>query len=426
VTGMSETDVLLADEAESAVLGSLLIDPTLIASLGSLTASDFYRPANATIFKAVRKAVETGGRVDALVILEVLRADGDLQRVGGAPYLHTLQASVPTVANASFYARVVSRAATRRTLLEQATKLRQVCLSPDLDDALEMAAQISVSVGAIADETPGQSGDFLHDLYELGAFASSDVAPHNWVIPGLLEHMDRVIVVASEGAGKSTWMRSVATMLGQGIHPLNPMLRIPPKRTLIVDLENPTSLIRRASRRLVSVAEASGGWTSDQVWLWSRPGGVNIRKAADAALLDRLIGHVRPALLCLGPLYKASLGGSDRGEQVAAETTAALDRIRERHGCAMWLEHHAPMAQNGTRTLRPIDSGLWSRWPEFGITLERDGENHPNQFRLGRFRRDREQRCWPDTLAWGPEWPFEFGWDQGMPGALHDGRWSAA
>jgi replicative DNA helicase len=143
-------------------------------------------------------------------------------------------------------------------------------------------------------------------------------------------------------------------------------------------------------------------------------------------LLDRLIGHVRPALLCLGPLYKASLSGSDRGEQVAAETTAALDRIRERHGCAMWLEHHAPMAQNGSRTLRPIDSGLWSRWPEFGITLERDGENHPNQFRLGRFRRDREPRCWPDTLAWGPEWPFEFGWDQGMPGGLHDGVWAVA
>jgi replicative DNA helicase len=274
---MSETDVLQADEAESAVLGSLLIDPTLLPSLGSLSATDFYRPANATIFKAIREAVEAGGRVDQLVILDRLRTSGDLTRVGGAPYLHELQASVPTVGNVGFYARLVTQAATRRTLLEQATRLRQACLSPDLDDALAMAAQISVSVGALADESPAHSTDFMHDLYELGAFSDSVVEPHNWVIPGLLEYMDRVIVVASEGAGKSTWMRSAAVMLGQGIHPLNPRLRIPPKRTLIVDLENPTSLIRRASRRLVSVAEASGGWTSDQVWLWSRPGGVNIR-----------------------------------------------------------------------------------------------------------------------------------------------------
>jgi replicative DNA helicase len=299
-------------------------------------------------------------------------------------------------------------------------------MSPDLDDALDHAAQISLSLNMLTDQTQTHGGEYLHDLHELGSFSKEATQSYNWVIPGLLEHMDRVIVVASEGAGKSTWMRSVAAMVGQGVHPLNPMLRIPPKRTLIVDLENPTSLIRRASRRLVSVAEASGGWADDQVYLWSRPGGINIRKAADAALLDRLVGHVRPDLLCLGPLYKASLGGSDRGEQVAAEVTAALDKIRERHGCAMWLEHHAPMAQNGARTLRPIDSGLWSRWPEFGITLERDGEQHHNQFRLGRFRADRAPRCWPDTMAWGPHWPFEFAWDAGMPGGLHDGVWAEA
>ncbi len=416
-------EALQADEAERAVLGALLIDATLMDSLGGITVADFYRPAHATIFAAIREALDSGDRVDQLVILDVLRSHGDVTRIGGAPYLMTLEQSVPTVGNAGFYARVVRQTATRRTLLDYAVKLRQACLSPEMDDALDRAAEIAVAIGATADGMPVGDFDPLTDLVELGAFVAEASDPHDWVIPGWLERMDRVIVVASEGAGKTTWSRQVATMLGQGLHPLNPNLRIPPKRTLIVDLENPPALIRRKSRHLVSVAAASGGWVDDQVWLWSRPGGVNLRKAADCALLDRVVSHVRPALVCLGPLYKAALGGGDRGEQVAGETAAALDRLREKHRCALWLEHHAPMSQNGTRTLRPVESGLWSRWPEFGITLERDGDLR-NTFRLGRFRQDRDERCWPDALSWGHEWPFEPSWDQGMPGGLFDGDWS--
>ena len=259
----------------------------------------------------------------------------------------------------------------------------------------------------------------------MGAFVNTPSPAHDWVIPGLLERMDRVVVVASEGAGKSTWARMVAVMLGQGIHPLNPALRIPPKRTLIVDLENPPALVRRKARGLVNTTENyGGGWNADNVWLWSRPGGVNLRKPADCALLDRVVAHVRPALISLGPLYKAAIEGGDRGEQVASETAAALDRIRERHRCALWLEHHAPMEQNGSRNLRPVGSGVWSRWPEFGISLARDRDYGPHSYRLDRFRGDRDERCWPDHLSWGQQWPFEASWQQGMPRELFDGLWN--
>ena len=168
---------------------------------------------------------------------------------------------------------------------------------------------------------------------------------------------------------------------------------------------------------------ATGGWASDRCYLWSRPGGVNLRKKADQALLDRIVGHVRPSLICLGPLYKAAIGGGDRGEQTASETTAALDVIRSRYGCALWLEHHAPMSQNGHRDLRPVESGVWSRWPEFGISLRRDGESG-RRFKVERFRGDRDERCWPDYLQWGGKWPFEAVWAEGMPGGLHDGKWT--
>jgi replicative DNA helicase len=420
-------DALRADDAERAVLGGLLLDPSLLPSIGDLTANDFHLPAHASIFAAIREALDEHGKADQLVVMETLRARGDLSRVGGAPYLHTCTTAIPTVANTGYYARFVKQAATRRQISDLALRLRQASLAADFDDALDHAIQLSFTLSAIADTT-GEAEDFLHDLHELGEFAdAARDLPRRWVIPGLLAPMERVIVVASEGAGKSTWARSVAVMLGQGIHPLNPLIRIPPKRTLIVDLENPTDLLRMESRPLVDAARASGGWTSEQVYLWSRPGGVNLRKPADQALLDRLVAHVRPALICLGPLYKATMGGSDRGEQVAAETAAALDKIRAKHGCALWLEAHAPMEQQGDRKLRPIDSGLWSRWPEFGIALRRDGNKGSRTFRLERFRGDRARnRCWPDELSWGTKWPFEAKWDDGMPGAVHDGQWEVA
>jgi replicative DNA helicase len=420
--------ILRADDAERAVIGGLLLDPSLLPSLGDLTAGDFYLPAHAVIFATIREVVDEHGKADQLVVMEALRARGDLGRVGGAPYLHTCTSAIPTVANTGYYARFVKQAAMRRQINDLALRLRQVSYANDFDDALDMAIQLSFTLTTLADQTVSRDEDFLHDLHELGEFADAarDI-PRRWVIPGLLAPMERVIVVASEGAGKSTWARSVAAMLGQGIHPLNPLVRIPPKRTLIVDLENPRDLLQMESRSLVDAARASGGWTSEQVYLWSRPGGVNLRKPADQALLDRLVSHVRPALICLGPLYKAALGGSDRGEQVAAETAAALDKIRAKHGCALWLEAHAPMEQQGERKLRPIDSGLWSRWPEFGIALRRDGGKTSRTFRLERFRGDRVRgRCWPDELSWGSRWPFEAKWDDGMPGALFDGNWEAA
>lgn len=414
--------VFEAREAEQAVLGGLLLDPSLIRSLTTLTATEFYRPAHATIFAAIRDAVNDHDRVDELVILETLRHRGELVKVGGAPYLHTLIQACPSTGNVGYYAAKVVEVSRRRRLHEIATTLAQASSSPDLDDALDKAAEVAVTLLSTVDEPSTDA--VLSEVRELSEFVKSHRdAPRSWIVPGLLRPMERVLVVASEGAGKTTWARMVAACLGQGVHPLNPTLQITPRKVLIVDLENPPDLIAEESQRLL---RATGSWQTDRVFIWSRPGGVNLRKSADAALLDRVVAHVQPALVCLGPLYKAAIGGGgERDEQIALETATALDRIRARHGVALWLEHHAPLAQGGHRELRPIGSSVWSRWPEFGISLTRDGDRG-RSFRLGRFRGDRSPRCWPDTLTWGRSWPFEAGWDEGMPGDLHDGHEGAA
>lgn len=110
-----------------------------------------------------------------------------------------------------------------------------------------------------------------------------------------------------------------------------------------------------------------------------------------------------------GPLYKMTVDGGERAEQLHAAVAAFWDRMRDRYGVALWLEAHAPMAQAGTpRDLRPLGSGVWQRWPEFGISLRANPDNRA-ELKLGRFRGDRDERQWPDKLvrpAWSEPWKW--------------------
>jgi glycine cleavage system aminomethyltransferase T len=83
----------------------MLLSPAAVAEcLSALAADDFYRPAHQTVFAAIQAMTREGAAADALTAAARLEADGMITRVGGAPYLHTLIASVPTVANAGYYA----------------------------------------------------------------------------------------------------------------------------------------------------------------------------------------------------------------------------------------------------------------------------------------------------------------------------------
>ncbi len=112
--------------AEQAVLGGMLLSKDAIADvLERLRPGDFYRPAHQNVYDAILDLYGRGEPADAVTVAAELDRRGLLRRIGGAPYLHTLISTVPTAANAGFYAGIVAEKALLRRLVEAGTRVVQ-------------------------------------------------------------------------------------------------------------------------------------------------------------------------------------------------------------------------------------------------------------------------------------------------------------
>ena len=232
---------------------------------------------------------------------------------------------------------------------------------------------------------------------------------YDWIIEGLLERRERVIVVAAEGVGKTMLARQVAILCANGVHPFT-WQRIKPITTLTVDLENPERIIRRTSRNIMDEARSLNYSMDSSAYLVTKPDGLNLLSSADRLLLEGYLDDIRPDLLVMGPLYKSFLDpGTKTSEAVAIEIVKYLDTIRTVYGCALWLEHHAPLGSSmSTRDLRPFGSAVWSRWPEFGLSLVPDAMAVGEYvYDVKHFRGERDVRQWPTKMKRGKKFPFE-------------------
>jgi replicative DNA helicase len=132
--------------AEQSVLGGMLLSKDAIADVVEVVrGTDFYRPAHQMVFDVVVDLYGKGEPADPITVSAELTRRGEIARVGGAPYLHTLLASVPTAANAGFYARIVAEQAVLRRLVEAGTRIVQLGYgaagSGDVDDVVDRAQQ---------------------------------------------------------------------------------------------------------------------------------------------------------------------------------------------------------------------------------------------------------------------------------------------
>lgn len=111
-------------EAEMSVLGSMLMEEEAVAQAIEILGEDsFYHEAHRKVFSAVLDLYDKGQAIDLVTLTEHLRKRGDLDKVGGAAYVTSLMNSVPTAANAEYYARIVQEKSILRSLINTATHI---------------------------------------------------------------------------------------------------------------------------------------------------------------------------------------------------------------------------------------------------------------------------------------------------------------
>ncbi len=107
-----------SQEAEEAVLGSLLIDPEAILRVASfLVPEHFYVIKHQWVFEAMMQLQEKREPIDLLTVSAQLQAQDRLGEIGGEGYIAQLTNSVPTALNVEAYARAVEQNAIRRKMI---------------------------------------------------------------------------------------------------------------------------------------------------------------------------------------------------------------------------------------------------------------------------------------------------------------------
>jgi Bifunctional DNA primase/polymerase, N-terminal/AAA domain len=219
---------------------------------------------------------------------------------------------------------------------------------------------------------------------------------YDWLVPGLLERGDRVVITGDEGWGKSTLLRQLGVGATAGHNPFARSLLDAihgPLRVLLVDCENSTRQLRREFPKVLRAVPDIEG-VSQRFWVAVRTEGLILDQPrdpmGDRAWLEEQVAAIHPDVLLIGPLYKL-MGGDPNAEQESRLLALYLDRVRGADaGMAVIIEAHAPHGQK-----RPYGWSGWKRWPEFGLHLSEDGSLTP--FRGGRD----EERHWPRHLRRG-------------------------
>lgn len=190
-------------DAEQAVLGGMLLSKDAIAEIidAPMQARDYYRPVHETIHQAIMHLYGQGEPVDPITVGAELTKRGEITKVGGASYLHTLVQQVPTAANAVFYAEIVHEKAVLRRLTEAGVRITQLGYAGE-GELDEIAGRVEAEV---LDALKGREDSAGY------APVGEDVAPF-W------DRLDRRMKGGATPTGVLTGLRDLDSLTG-GLQP---------------------------------------------------------------------------------------------------------------------------------------------------------------------------------------------------------------
>jgi replicative DNA helicase len=259
-------------EAEESVLGAMLLSESAISDvLEKIRPDDFYRPAHRRIFQAVVSLFGRGEAIDSVTVSEELRRTGELEEVGGKPYILHLVSSVPAASNAAYYARIVEETALLRRLIEVSQQAAAMAFE-SADDADHIVDQVEQLVFSVAEKRLGDNFSHIRELLHAQLEHVEKLQERGSSITGVatgfvdldnltsgLQPSNLVIVAARPSFGKTSLALNIAQQAATD-H------QVP---VAIFSLEmSRTELVQRlvCAEALVDVSKLRRGQLSDQDW----------------------------------------------------------------------------------------------------------------------------------------------------------------
>lgn len=385
-------------ELEQTVLGALMLDNRRFPEVERvLRAADFHDTRLGVVFDGMLAMFHAGEPVDPLTVAPKLAEWG--ARVDPAD-VHVWYGLAPVAANVAYYAQQVADAAVARDLVKVASRIAETAQVDPGQTIRDAQSDLSELTGRHATESV--------ERFTFEDLLAVDTS-HDWLVPGLLEHRDRLMLTGAEGLGKSLFLQQFAFGLTSGWHPLRQWSDMEPRRVLVLDAENsPRQWARRAhmfNERL------QGRGTGDRLQV-AHLRRIDLVNGRDLAMVHGLIDDARPDLIVIGPLYRL-VPRAIQTDDEATPLLAALDTLRD-NGAALMIEAHAGKSTEGVggrRSFAPRGSSALLGWPEYGYGLAPRNEwDNPNEVEVDfkPWRGQREERQWPHALArsTGRGWPW--------------------
>ena len=314
--------------AEQSVLGGMLLSKDAISDVVEiLRERDFYRPAHELIYDAIVDLYGRGEPADPVTVSAELTKRGDLVRAGGAPYLHTLISSVPTAANAGYYAKIIRERAIMRRLVEAGTKIVQLGYTDEgeVDDAVDQA---QAEVFAVTERR--ESDDYVQ---------LSQLMP---------EAYDEIEKIASgvTGQGVKTGFKDLDA-LTNGFHPGNMIvLAARPavgKSTLGLDIARYASIHKRETSVIFSLEMSKSEITMRMLSAEARVPLNNIRSGRlneeEWSRMARRMGEISDAPMFIDDSANLSL----------MEIRAKARRLKQRHDLKLIVIDYLQLMTSGKR-----------------------------------------------------------------------------
>ncbi|NLL63724.1 MAG: replicative DNA helicase [Ruminococcaceae bacterium] len=228
-TDFERVNISYSYEAEQAVLGSILKDPSCLSVVMSkgVTADYFYAPQHKAIYNAMVSLDTLGQTIDPLIVLEKLKADNVFDNFEGRNYLAQLSHAVPSVENIEGYVRVVKEKYTLRSIITVTNEILEDATTSDMEVEvlLDSAEQriYNIRQGRSSNEPSNLLDVINNDVYDrLSALNSDDpeIRERYIGIPTGFSDLDKcisglnktdlVIIGARPAVGKTSFALNIA------------------------------------------------------------------------------------------------------------------------------------------------------------------------------------------------------------------------